>query len=216
MQAQRLRSRRFIGWQFLGAPHIASDTSIVLSLPTPRPQRMAISIGVPMLVGAELTVTSGGVAWLALRAAAYLDGYRSGRRVDQGALGYGLDRIVRALEGHLVRVAARISHWIFGRPSRDRYQVRRSRLALNVGEALQIHALAGPSASRACVSDHMHLHSRSLTMERRVIASRNRQLVQLHAMSDGLVRAGGEHGIPRGCRHRRYVCGLLRPRRGDR
>ena len=66
---------------------------------------MAISIGVTMLVGAELTATSDGIAWMALTAAEYLstDIVLVGVLI-MAALGYGLDRAVRAIEGWLV-------HW---------------------------------------------------------------------------------------------------------
>lgn len=61
--------------------------------------RVAISIGVTMLVGAELTATSEGIAWMALTAAEYLatDVVLVGV-LTMAALGYGLDRIVRAIE----------------------------------------------------------------------------------------------------------------------
>jgi ABC-type nitrate/sulfonate/bicarbonate transport system permease component len=67
--------------------------------------RMAISIGVTMLVAAELTATSDGIAWMALTAAEYL----STEIVLVGvlimaALGYGLDRLFWAIERHVV-------HW---------------------------------------------------------------------------------------------------------
>ena len=65
---------------------------------------MAISIGVTMLVGAELTATSDGIAWMALPAAEYLDGYCLVGVLIMAALGYELDRIVRAIEGRFV-------HW---------------------------------------------------------------------------------------------------------
>jgi ABC-type nitrate/sulfonate/bicarbonate transport system permease component len=66
---------------------------------------MAISIGVTMLVAAELTATSDGIAWMALTAAEYL----STEIVLVGvlimaALGYGLDRLFWAIERHVV-------HW---------------------------------------------------------------------------------------------------------
>jgi len=65
----------------------------------------ASSIGVTMLVGAELTATSDGIAWMALAAAEYLstDIVLVGVLI-MAALGYGLDRTVRAIEGRLV-------HW---------------------------------------------------------------------------------------------------------
>lgn len=67
--------------------------------------RMAISIAVTMLVAAELTATSDGIAWLSLTAAEYLstDVVLVGV-VIMAALGFALDRLVRAAEGLLV-------HW---------------------------------------------------------------------------------------------------------
>lgn len=67
--------------------------------------RVSISIGVTMLVGAELTATSDGIAWMALTAAEYLstDIVLVGVLI-MASMGYGLDRIVLALEGRLV-------HW---------------------------------------------------------------------------------------------------------
>lgn len=67
--------------------------------------RVAISIGVTMLVGAELTATSDGVAWMALTAAEYLstDIVLVGVLI-MATMGYGLDRLFRAIEGRLV-------HW---------------------------------------------------------------------------------------------------------
>jgi len=67
--------------------------------------RMAISIAVTMLVGAELTATSDGIAWLSLTAAEYLstDIVLVGV-IIMAALGFALDRLVRAIE-------ARVVHW---------------------------------------------------------------------------------------------------------
>ena len=67
--------------------------------------RVSISIGVTMLVGAELTATSEGIAWMALTAAEYLstDIVLVGV-IIMAAMGYGLDRLFRALE-------MRIVHW---------------------------------------------------------------------------------------------------------
>ena len=58
-----------------------------------------------MLVGAELTATSEGIAWMALTAAEYLstDIVLVGV-IIMAAMGYGLDRLFRALE-------MRIVHW---------------------------------------------------------------------------------------------------------
>lgn len=67
--------------------------------------RVSISIGVTMLVGAELTATSDGIAWMALTAAEYLstDIVLVGVLI-MASMGYGLDRLFRALEVRLV-------HW---------------------------------------------------------------------------------------------------------
>ncbi len=67
--------------------------------------RVSISIGVTMLVGAELTATSDGIAWMALTAAEYLstDIVLVGV-IIMAAMGYGLDRLFRAIE-------ARVVHW---------------------------------------------------------------------------------------------------------
>ena len=67
--------------------------------------RVAISIGVTMLVGAELTATSDGIAWMALTAAEYLqtDIVLVGVLI-MASLGYGLDRLVLAIERSVV-------HW---------------------------------------------------------------------------------------------------------
>jgi ABC-type nitrate/sulfonate/bicarbonate transport system permease component len=58
-----------------------------------------------MLVGAELTATSDGVAWMALTAAEYLstDIVLVGVLIMAG-MGYGLDRLVRAID-------IRVVHW---------------------------------------------------------------------------------------------------------
>ncbi len=66
----------------------------------------ASSTGVTMLVGAELTATSHGIAWMALIVAEYLstDIVLVGVLI-MAALDYGLVRMVRAIEGRLV-------HWI--------------------------------------------------------------------------------------------------------
>jgi len=67
--------------------------------------RVSISIGVTMLVGAELTATSDGIAWMALTAAEYLstDIVLVGVLI-MAAMGYGLDRLFCSAEAHLV-------HW---------------------------------------------------------------------------------------------------------
>lgn len=67
--------------------------------------RMAISIGVTMLVAAELTATSDGVAWMSLTAAEFLstDVVLVGV-VIMAAMGFALDRAIRGIE-------SRIVHW---------------------------------------------------------------------------------------------------------
>ncbi len=67
--------------------------------------RMAISIGVTMLVAAELTATSDGIAWMALTASEYLqtDVVLVGVAI-MAILGFSLDRLLVFLE-------RRIVHW---------------------------------------------------------------------------------------------------------
>ena len=62
-------------------------------------------IGDTMLVGAEMVATSDGVAWMALTAADFVqtDVVLVGVLI-MAALGYGLDRLFRALE-------RRVVHW---------------------------------------------------------------------------------------------------------
>lgn len=67
--------------------------------------RVAISIGVTMLVGAELTATSDGIAWMALTAAEYLStDIVLVAVLIMAAMGYLLDRLIWAIE-------TRIVHW---------------------------------------------------------------------------------------------------------
>jgi taurine transport system permease protein len=67
--------------------------------------RMAISIAVTMLVAAELTATSDGIAWMSLTASEFLstDVVLVGVNI-MAILGFSLDRILQASEGGLV-------HW---------------------------------------------------------------------------------------------------------
>ena len=67
--------------------------------------RLSISIGVTMLVAAELTATSDGIAWMALTASEYLatEVVLVGVAI-MAALGYALDRLFRLTELHIV-------HW---------------------------------------------------------------------------------------------------------
>ncbi len=109
MQAVRsISTKKIQAAQALGASPWVVFSRVVLPASLPgifTGIRMAISIGVTMLVGAELTATSDGIAWMALTAAEYLstDIVLVGVLI-MAALGYGLDRIVRAIEGRLV-------HW---------------------------------------------------------------------------------------------------------
>ena len=109
MQAVRsISTKKIQAAQALGASPWVVFSRVVLPASLPgifTGIRMAISIGVTMLVGAELTATSDGIAWMALTAAEYLstDIVLVGVLI-MAALGYGLDRLVRAIEGRLV-------HW---------------------------------------------------------------------------------------------------------
>ena len=109
MQAVRsISTKKIQAAQALGASPWVVFSRVVLPASLPgifTGIRMAISIGVTMLVGAELTATSDGIAWMALTAAEYLstDIVLVGVLI-MAALGYGLDRIVRAIESRLV-------HW---------------------------------------------------------------------------------------------------------
>lgn len=109
MQAVRSVSQKKIqAAQALGAGTLTVFRRVVLPASLPgifTGIRVALSIGVTMLVGAELTATSEGIAWMALTAAEYLstDIVLVGVLI-MAIMGYTLDRVVRALEGHLV-------HW---------------------------------------------------------------------------------------------------------
>ncbi len=109
MQAVRSVSQKKIqAAQALGASSWTVFWRVVLPASLPgifTGIRVAISIGVTMLVGAELTATSDGIAWMALTAAEYLstDIVLVGVLI-MATMGYGLDRLFRAIEGRLV-------HW---------------------------------------------------------------------------------------------------------
>jgi taurine transport system permease protein len=70
--------------------------------------RVSVGIGVTMLVGAEMVATSDGVAWMALTAADFVqtDVVLVGVLI-MAALGYGLDRLFRALEHRAVHWAGK-------------------------------------------------------------------------------------------------------------
>jgi len=70
--------------------------------------RVAVGIGVTMLVGAEMVATSDGIAWMALTAADFVqtDVVLVGVLV-MSALGYGLDQLFRLLERRAVHWAGR-------------------------------------------------------------------------------------------------------------
>jgi taurine transport system permease protein len=70
--------------------------------------RLAVGIGVTMLVGAEMVATSDGIAWMALTAADFIqtDVVLVGVLV-MAALGYSLDLIFRSLERRMVHWAGR-------------------------------------------------------------------------------------------------------------
>jgi ABC-type nitrate/sulfonate/bicarbonate transport system permease component len=109
MQAVRSVSQKKIqAAQALGASTLTVFRRVVLPASLPgifTGIRVSLSIGVTMLVGAELTATSEGIAWMALTAAEYLstDIVLVGVLI-MAIMGYTLDRIVRTLEGRLV-------HW---------------------------------------------------------------------------------------------------------
>jgi ABC-type nitrate/sulfonate/bicarbonate transport system permease component len=109
MQAVRSVSQKKIqAAQALGAGTLTVFRRVVLPASLPgifTGIRVSLSIGVTMLVGAELTATSEGIAWMALTAAEYLstDIVLVGVLI-MAIMGYTLDRIVRALEARLV-------HW---------------------------------------------------------------------------------------------------------
>ena len=109
MQAVRSVSQKKIqAAQALGASTWTIFRRVVLPASLPgifTAIRMSISIGVTMLVAAELTATSDGIAWMALTASEYLstDVVLVGVGI-MAALGYALDRLCRMLE-------LRIVHW---------------------------------------------------------------------------------------------------------
>jgi ABC-type nitrate/sulfonate/bicarbonate transport system permease component len=109
MQAVRsISTRKIQAAQSLGASSWTIFWRILLPASLPgifTGIRVSISIGVTMLVGAELTATSDGIAWLALTAAEYMqtDLVLVGVLI-MAAVGYALDRAFLYLETSLV-------HW---------------------------------------------------------------------------------------------------------
>ena len=109
MQAVRsVSTRKIQAAQALGASPWVVFWRVVLPASLPgifTGIRVSISLGVTMLVGAELTATSDGIAWMALTAAEYLstDIVLVGVLI-MATMGYSLDRVVRAIETRLV-------HW---------------------------------------------------------------------------------------------------------
>ena len=112
MQAVRSVSEKKIqAAQSLGANRWTVFSRVVLPACLPgifTGIRMSISIGVTMLVAAELTATSDGIAWMSLTAAEFLstDIVLVGV-VIMATLGFALDRAIRALEAHVVHWAGR-------------------------------------------------------------------------------------------------------------
>ena len=109
MQAVRsVSTRKIQAAQALGASAWVVFWRVVLPASLPgifTGIRVSISLGVTMLVGAELTATSDGIAWMALTAADYLstDIVLVGVLI-MATMGYSLDRLVRAIE-------TRVVHW---------------------------------------------------------------------------------------------------------
>jgi len=112
MQAVRAVSvRRIQAAQSLGASRATIFRRVLLPASLPgifTGLRVSVGIGVTMLVGAEMVATSDGIAWMALTAADFIqtDIVLVGVLI-MAALGYGLDRIFRALETRFVHWAGR-------------------------------------------------------------------------------------------------------------
>lgn len=109
MQAVRsVSAKKIQAAQSLGASRWTVFSRVILPACLPgifTGIRMSISIGVTMLVAAELTATSDGIAWMSLTAAEFLstDVVLVGV-VIMAVMGFALDRAIRALE-------TRIVHW---------------------------------------------------------------------------------------------------------
>jgi len=109
MQAVRSVSvRKIQAAQSLGASKSTVFWRVLLPASLPgifTGMRVAVGIGVTMLVGAEMVATSDGIAWMALTAADFVltDVVLVGVLI-MAVLGYTLDRIFRVLE-------TRVVHW---------------------------------------------------------------------------------------------------------
>ncbi|MBP0440052.1 ABC transporter permease [Tianweitania sediminis] len=109
MQAVRsVSAKKIQAAQSLGASRFTIFRRILLPASLPgifTGIRVSISIGVTMLVGAELTATSDGIAWMALTAAEYLmTNVVLVAVLIMALLGYGLDRLFLLIETSIV-------HW---------------------------------------------------------------------------------------------------------
>lgn len=112
MQAVRSVSEKKIqAAQSLGASRWTIFSRVILPACLPgifTGIRMSISIGVTMLVAAELTATSDGIAWMSLTAAEFLstDIVLVGV-VIMAIMGFALDRLIRTLELWIVHWSGR-------------------------------------------------------------------------------------------------------------
>lgn len=112
MQAVRSVSEKKIqAAQSLGASRWTVFSRVILPACLPgifTGIRMSISIGVTMLVAAELTATSDGIAWMSLTAAEFLstDVVLVGV-VIMAIMGFALDRAIRAIEMKIVHWSGR-------------------------------------------------------------------------------------------------------------